>query len=101
LFAEKEEKFVPSSASSETFLIGVIVVLVEFKPTGSKVLPCFEGSREGSAGRREKVTRRMSVGFPSAVIELLQPHLNPQASKYCKEEILLVRECPQKGDASL
>jgi len=49
LFAEKEEDFTPSSASSETFLIGVIVVLVDFEPTDSKVLPCFQGSIEGSA----------------------------------------------------
>jgi len=100
LFAEKEEETVPDSASSEAFSVGLVVVVVEFEPTDVKVLPSFEGSREGSAEKREKVTRRMSFGFPSAVIELQRTHLNPQASKYCEEEIVLVRECAKKEDAS-
>jgi len=49
LFDEKEEEFVPSSASIEAFSVGLVVVLVEFEPTDSKVLPCFQGSIEGSA----------------------------------------------------
>jgi len=46
LFAEKEEEFVPSPASVETFPIGVVVVLVEIESAGLKVLPCCESSRE-------------------------------------------------------
>ena len=70
LFDEKEEEFVPSSASSEAFSVGLVVVLVDFEPTGSKVLPCFEGLREGSTGRRGEATRRISFGFPFAAIGL-------------------------------
>lgn len=54
LLAEKDEEFVPRSASVEAFLVGLVVVLAGFESTGSKVLPCRESSRERSTGRRRE-----------------------------------------------
>ena len=58
LLGEEGDEFIPSSASSEAFLVRVVVVLVEVEGLFSKGPPRLESSGEGATAKRKDENRK-------------------------------------------